>query len=291
MITAGDIQFEPPASKISFFTSSIAIMASGDSAFHTEIKQEVDKWVNERLAKEPTKWILVKDVAEQYVRSRNAARLNRAELAVLVPLGLDRVSWLTQQKIMDVNLVKEVARDLINFPIPDVSVIIAGLDESSGNPTPHIYTINNEYMSCEDVIGFSAIGSGARHAESQFMLAGHAWNAEISTTATLAYRAKKDAEVAPGVGSYTDMYMLGGGLGESTKVRDSIQEKMEDEYKKMKIKYVSIQAELNGEVKEYVASLPSADATTQANRPEITEAPSESGSHPEPPKQGGEGPV
>jgi hypothetical protein len=31
MITAGDIQFEPPTGKITALTSSIAIMASGDN--------------------------------------------------------------------------------------------------------------------------------------------------------------------------------------------------------------------------------------------------------------------
>ena len=41
MITAGDIQFEPPVSKIQFVSSSIALMAAGDSAFHTEIANEL----------------------------------------------------------------------------------------------------------------------------------------------------------------------------------------------------------------------------------------------------------
>ena len=40
MLASGDIQFEPPAEKIMFLTNSIAVMASGDSAFHHEIMKD-----------------------------------------------------------------------------------------------------------------------------------------------------------------------------------------------------------------------------------------------------------
>src|SRR4051794_18031389 len=79
MITSGDIQFEPPARKIHFLTSSIAIMASGDLAFHTEILDEVVRIVNERVKANPTVWMLVKDVVDLYLAERNRAKLKRAE--------------------------------------------------------------------------------------------------------------------------------------------------------------------------------------------------------------------
>ena len=222
MVTAGDIQFEPPAPKIISLSSSICIMASGDFAFHTEVVQEVSRDVVDRISADPNNWWLVKDVVDLYIKYRNDAKLKRAEAAILAPLGLTRSSWLQQQKLMDSSLVREIAGDLIHFDIPHVSVIIAGIDNYKGVPSPHIYTVEDDYISCNDVIGFSAIGSGARHAESQFMLAGHAWNADLHVTAALAYRAKKDAEIAPGVGNYTDMYMIGPGLGQITSVRPEI---------------------------------------------------------------------
>jgi len=282
MITSGDIQFEPQSLKILALTSSISVMAAGDSAFHSEVTQEVYKLIHDRVQLEPDNWWIVKDVAELYVRCRNNAKLRRSEAAILAPLGLDRHSWLAQQHIMDQQLVRELAREMINFSVPDVTVIIAGVDNYNGSPMPHIFTVTNDYISCDDITGFSAIGSGARHAESQFMLAGHAWNSDLHSTAALAYRAKKDAEVAPGVGKYTDMQMIGPGLGQTTSVRTEIQEKIEVEYKKMQAQYLAIQANLNKEVSEYVNSLPAGEAApTQVSKSEapkaITSGPSGTG--------------
>jgi hypothetical protein len=48
---------------------------------------------------------------------------------------------------------------------------------------------------------------GARHAESILMLTNYTWNADPEVAAALLYKAKKDAETAPGVGVEYDMYM------------------------------------------------------------------------------------
>ncbi len=284
MIASGDIQFEPPAAKIIPLTSAIAIAASGDSSFHNEVVKEVSREMKERIVAEPSNWWLVKDVVGLYIKYRIGAKIKRAEAAILVPLGLDRQSWLNQQKLMELSLVKDLAADLINFSIPNVSVIVAGIDNFVGSPTPHNCTIHNEYISCDDIISFSAIGSGARHAESQFMLAGHAWNSPLHPTAALVYRAKKDSEIAPGVGKYTDMYMTGPGIGQMVEVRSDIQEKIEQEYQKMKKEYAVIQSTLNKEG-EYVDSLTPVDAATQTAKPEIVRsAEAQDRSTREPPK-------
>lgn len=282
MITAGDIQFEPPVAKISFLTSSIAVMASGDSAFFAEILADVKNEVRARVKQEPSNWWLVRDIVDIYIKYRNVAKLKRSEAAILAPLGLDRNSWLTTQNVMDSALVSRIAYDLINFDIPSVSVIIAGvdkqdIDKGDDEPTSHIYSIDNDYVSCDDTIGFRAIGSGARHAESQFMLAGYAWNSNPHMVATIAYRAKRDAEVAPGVGTATDMHMIGSGLGQSAEIRTDIQEKMEQEYQKMKAKNKELQEEFVRGVGQYVDNLPGPEFTAQADKPEIAEAPTESG--------------
>jgi hypothetical protein len=56
MLTAGDIQFEPTNGKIVALTSSIAMMASGDNAFHTEIMVRVNRAMHDRIAAEPDNW-------------------------------------------------------------------------------------------------------------------------------------------------------------------------------------------------------------------------------------------
>src|SRR6266446_8708177 len=98
--------------------------------------------------------------------------------------------------------------------------LIMGVDNIGDEVSPHIYTIHNTHISCDDRIGFSAIGSGSRHAESQFMLARHAWNRDTAETLLLTYSAKKDSEIAPGVGEETDLFMIGPAFGSTTILRD-----------------------------------------------------------------------
>lgn len=134
MITAGDIQFEPPVAKITFLTSSIAVMAAGDSAFHSEIMSDVMREVNDRIAADPLNWWLVRDIVDLYIKYRNIAKIKRSETAILAPLNLDRNSWITNQKVMDGNLIDSIARDLIAFNLPETSVIIAGVDKFQNGP-------------------------------------------------------------------------------------------------------------------------------------------------------------
>jgi hypothetical protein len=77
MITSGDIQFEPPNEKIIFLTSC---------------------------------WWLVKDIVDVDIDARNAAKLKRAEAAILSPLGLSRNTFLENKKAMDSGLVASIAR-------------------------------------------------------------------------------------------------------------------------------------------------------------------------------------
>ena len=200
ILTSGDVQFEPPAGKIIFVTSCIAVMAAGDSAFHHELMTDVWKEVAQVIERKPEEWIGVRHVVDMYINYRNMAKRKRSEASILAPLGLNHSSFLDQQRTMSDDLVREITTDLINFDLPDVQVIVAGIDTymDGSKPNTHIYSIHNDFVSCDDIIGFRAIGSGARHAESQFMLAGHSWNNDPHATVMLTYRAKKDSEVAPG---------------------------------------------------------------------------------------------
>ena len=64
MVTSGDIEFEQDQRKIHNLTSAIAIMVAGDLTLQATILHEVQAWANERIANNPTEWILVKDAAE-----------------------------------------------------------------------------------------------------------------------------------------------------------------------------------------------------------------------------------
>lgn len=266
MITAGDVQFEPPMEKIMFLSSAIAVMASGDSVFHHEIMTDVMRDIAQKINEAPADWINVRDVVDLYIHYRNAAKRKRSEAAILAPLGLTLSTFRDHQKSMDSDLVRSISADLINFDMPDVTAIVAGLDNYKGATSTHIYSIDNDYVSCDDVIGFRAIGSGARHAESHFMLARHAWNAQAHDAVMLAYRAKKDSEVAPGVGAETDMFIIGPALGQSNRIRPEIMQRLDKEYRAMKKKQAKMQQEAASEIQRYVDRLPPAIPTTQADK-------------------------
>ena len=126
MLTAGDIQFQPQQTKIIPVTTSIAIMIAGDSAMQSEIMQGVLADVNRRLTAEPTKWLFVREIANFYRVHYNVVRHRKAENDILFPIGLNRATFVSQQKNMDPSLVRQVATELINFETPDVDAIFAG---------------------------------------------------------------------------------------------------------------------------------------------------------------------
>ena len=223
MLTAGDIQFQPETAKIIVITSSIAIMIAGDASLQAEILQKVIADVNSRIVAEPDNWWEVADVAELYYKYYNQARFKQAEGAILAPLGLTADTFFDKQKVMDSELVRQIATELINHEIPDVEAICCGVGPSD----THVYIVGKEGISCQDLVGFASIGIGKGHANSQFMFARHNRFSPATETLLLVYSAKKRAEVAPGVGEATDMIVLGPLLGQMNVVDESTLENLD----------------------------------------------------------------
>ena len=176
MLTSGDIQYEPLSPKTFGLTKFVVSMMSGDAAFYTEIMDAVIADLQGRHEER----VPVADIARKFGKFRSDLLRQRAENAILRPLGLTSESFLQQQQFMDAQLVDKLATELLNFDVPGIDVIIAGVDER-----PQIYVLADGDISCNNAIGFASVGSGSRHAESQFMLARHSWTsplAEISST-------------------------------------------------------------------------------------------------------------
>lgn len=226
MITAGDIQFEPPTRKVLGITSSIALMFAGDAALHSEVTQAVQARVAEQIRINPADWLEVGAVAEMIVAERNAVKLRRAEAAVLQPLGLTAQSFLNGHHGLGSDLTKAIATDLVQYQLPATSWIVCGVDEGGA----HLYAVYDGHLTCQDQIGFAAIGSGARHAESQFMLAEHASWRTLAQTLLLIYSAKKRSEVAPGVGGGTDLFTAGPNLGTLVPIDETVLSRVDEEY-------------------------------------------------------------
>ena len=205
MLTSGDIEFEPAQTKVFNLTSSIVAMVAGDASFQMGVLGKVQDEVNARVSDNPPDWLAVEEVGQIYMRHYHAVRLKMAENAILAPLGLESNSFVANQRKMSSQLVDKLAKELLNFAPPETATIICGVDKKGA----HIFTTRGGNLSCEDAAGFSAIGAGAWHADSQLMFAEHTkWNG-FTETLHLIYSSKKRSEVAPGVGTATDMFYIG----------------------------------------------------------------------------------
>lgn len=243
MMTSGDVEFEPDLdsiqkpdlppqisrtfnanTKIYPITTSIVFMTAGDSGFQSEIIQDVIGVINQQVAHDKTRWISVKEMVDIYLNSYNEAKAKRAQQLVFAPYGLTKKEFLSQSGKISTQIVSEIIKKIEQFDsyFPQshgIETIIAGIDLSLSPPaeaiaSPHIYCVyNGDSVVCCDAVGFAAIGSGSRHAASQFMLAGHSPYSSSSETLLLTYLAKKRSEVAPGVGEGTDTFVLGPNLG------------------------------------------------------------------------------
>jgi hypothetical protein len=112
MLTAGDIQFEPSAgTKIFQFTHSIFAMSSDDAALQAQITEEVQVEIGILIEKEPHNWLLVKNVADVYIKQYNIIRNKRAEDAILSPLFLDRNSFVANQRSLSDQSTNNISRE------------------------------------------------------------------------------------------------------------------------------------------------------------------------------------
>lgn len=238
MMTSGDVEFEPELdsilkpeipgplfnlnTKIIPLTTSVAVMTAGDSGLQSELVTLLARWVKSQLEVDINKWLSVSETAEAYLDIYDKVKLQHAKHSIFPKYGLSGAAFATQQKQLSESLITRVIAEMEEFDGTfsakyGIETIITGVDNDSGFPAPHIYSITksagNDLKACCDSLGFAAIGSGARHAESQFMLAGHSRHSYSPETLLLTYLAKKRSEVAPGVGKGTNMFTIGPALG------------------------------------------------------------------------------
>ncbi len=268
MATVGDVEFESSAPKILGLTTSIYVLTSdNDAALHAEILQDLSLTVHNMVHKSPSEWLEVETVAEMYLKFRNEAKRRRAERDILLPLGLTSESFINRQHEMNGDFITAISNQLINYSLPLLSVIFCGYDKIGS----HIYVIHDNDIGCYNGIGYAAIGSGASHANSQFMLHGHSTRSTTADTIFVTYLAKKRAEIAPGVGIDTDTLLLTS-LGVSATWNADLIKKVELEYQRMIKREGSAQSKAKGEIGVYVQRIrdqAAAAATTGAPSQEV----------------------
>lgn len=85
-----------------------------------------------------------------------------------------------------------------------------------------------------DLLGFAYIGSGGRHAASQLMLDQYGPNTSTPESLLLVHSAKRRAEVAPGVGSETDLWIVGPQPGSWAPIFSELHNELDRQFTAMK---------------------------------------------------------
>ncbi len=218
MLTSGSIEYEPAQPKREDVSNAITILWAGDAAFQAEILSAVRRDVLDRIKKNKELWSLVSEVATLYQKYYLLAWRRCAETDILAPLDLDTKEFVRAVKDMPDFRWQYLTRAMAAHPPLGVWAIVAGCDPDG----PHIYAIDNARVMCQDKIGFAAIGEGASHANSQMMFARHSPDRLGPETLFRVYSAKKHSEVAPGVGTATDLWFSALPLARSGKIDEKL---------------------------------------------------------------------
>jgi hypothetical protein len=207
MLTAGDIEFEPPFPKLFPLTNSIALLIAGDTSAHGKLILRVAARVSSRLAADQS-WMGVEEAAAMVAAEVTHYRLEVAEQELLGPFGLTMSEFLQRQGDFSPDWVSDMTSRVLGVKA-EVKMIVAGVDQTPAGA--RIFIVNGDGSAlCNDLVGFASIGLGEWHADSHFMFAQHTRNSAVPETLLRTYAAKRRAEVAPSVGTETDMFSISG---------------------------------------------------------------------------------
>ena len=166
-------------------------------------------------------------------------------------MGLNIESFIARQNTLSPGLVTQLSTELIGYETAPVASIVAGIDDAG----PHIYSVDNGALTCQDAVGFAAIGMGSYHASSSFMFSRHVKSNVLSKTLFLTYTAKKRAEVAPGVGGETDMFIVGPRFGSYSTIRSDIIDNLEEIYQLARKSHAEADSVAEGAAHEYIEQI------------------------------------
>ena len=196
-ITVGDMEYEPNQTKVAHFGNCLVLVA-GDLAIHSQAIQDTAQETKGRK-------LPPRDIAQIYGTAIQAINARHAEGEILAPLGLNTDTFHAQQNDFSQGFVDTITAQLQNRQPADVEALVVG----SNGERAQIFLVDSkgrEY--CMDDAGFAAIGIGAWHAKSRLMNVGHVSARSLAPTLSALYAAKKNAEIAPGVGTATDVNII-----------------------------------------------------------------------------------
>lgn len=201
-ITYGDSEFDPNQLKICFLSRHTIILVSGNATIHSEAISRIQRQLKAVPESDPSV------IAELYAAFIRDIKYRYAVQTYLSPIGLDHESFYAKIKDFSPALAQSLLDQLQNYgpESQETEAIVIGVLEGQ----THIYLVDRESkVSCQNDVGFAAIGSGSWHAKSHLMRARYSTVMQFAAASAIVYSAKKISEIAPGVGDKeTDMYVI-----------------------------------------------------------------------------------
>lgn len=223
-----NVGFEHHESKIDSLANTCVAMSSGNALFATEV---IDLT---RQALKSQSSLPVHKGAEKMKEVFMQLHLRRAEDVILAPRG-----WTLSEfkehggQRLPLQAHTEISQLFWQFNL-GTDFIVAGVDAHGAHISwVHYNGVQGAgWLESYDKLGFHAIGSGASHAAILLSLGGQHKDLSAAETMYSVFHAKKNAEVAPGVGSTTDLGIISTGgvrfFGPETLARlEEIKEKAE----------------------------------------------------------------
>ncbi|HEY8475803.1 MAG TPA: hypothetical protein VIN09_02920 [Chloroflexota bacterium] len=237
MVTLGRItEFEHDVPKITTVADRVVALTSGDALRGAELARAL-------VASLPSGDRALETVARVAVERYVELRRRQVEVEVFTPRGITMADFYggLQQRFVP-PLAGSIDQQVTSFNY-GADLLIAGVDEHGA----HLYHVHHPGdLSDFARIGFHAIGTGALHALHAMIGFGHTPRRPLREAVFSVYAAKRQAEVAPGVGEDTDMAVI---LDTGVKfLAQSVLDRLDDLYR-------AYQRPILREVEEKIAEL------------------------------------
>lgn len=208
MFTLGpplNVEFEPPISKVESVGETCLVMGSGNSLAVAEILAAVR--ASHGTATGPHISDIANSTKDGYVRFREKAideQLLRPSLGPDFETFRQRGGTLPAYLQPQPQIYGQIYMQSSQFNL-NSEIIVTGLDDSGS----HVFVVSHPgQVICFDKIGYGVTGSGAPHASIKLALELQHPESPLADTLVSVYSAKKAAEVAPGVGKETEMFVI-----------------------------------------------------------------------------------
>ena len=205
MLSAGflSLEFDHPRSKLERLGHTCVGMSAGDALPVGQLFASAKPVATQLQSPQ------IQHIAEEVKKAYCNLRAKRIQESVFQPRGITIEEFYRKGLIRQ--LPTEVAMsldDMVQRRKLGIDLIVTGVDQNGAQ----IFGISDPgVMAPYDRIGYHAIGSGLSHAILSLVGAGQDWSTSVNETVFNVYRAKRQAELAPGVGESVEMQVISSG--------------------------------------------------------------------------------